>query len=45
MCFIKNLKFLFQPTKVMAILASVTGEIILLFIFVKYSAQIMEKKH
>ena len=43
MCFIKNLKFSCQQIKVIAILASVTDDKILLFIFVKHSTQIMER--
>jgi len=43
MCFIKNWKFSCQQIKVLAILASVTDNKILLFIFVKHSTQIMER--
>jgi len=43
MCFIKNWKFSCQQIKVLAILASVTDNKILLFNFVKHSTQIMER--
>jgi len=43
MCFINNLKFSCQQIKIVAILASVTDDKILLFIFVKHSTQIMER--